>query len=67
LQTENVDIEPFIEAEIVAQILGMSRQWVYQAAIDGKIPGYRIGQAIRFRESEIRQWIEERRLTGRRA
>jgi len=56
LQTE---IEPMLEAEAVAKILGVNRKWVYQAALDGKLPAYRFGSFVRFRESEIRQWIAD--------
>jgi excisionase family DNA binding protein len=49
--------EPFITARDVAKMLGVSRKWVYQSAHDGTLPSYRFGGAIRFRRSEIEEWV----------
>lgn len=54
------DVEPLIDSDEVAKILGVSRAWVMKAAKAGKIPHYRFASFTRFRESEIRAWLQER-------
>ncbi len=50
-------VEPMVGAARVAEILGMSKQWVYLAAADGRIPCYRAGKRVRFRLSEVEEAI----------
>lgn len=50
-------VEPMIEAPEVARLLSVSRAWVYKAADEGRIPHYRIGTRVRFRVSEIEDWL----------
>ncbi len=42
-----------ISCEVVSEMLGMSRTYVYQLAREGKIPTYRIGRALRFDPLDI--------------
>lgn len=52
--------EAFVNAREVARALGMSRSWVYQAIRrpDRPMPHHRVGgYAVRFRFSEINEWI----------
>ena len=45
-----------------AELLGVSRKWVYRAVRDGVIPFYRLGAGtLRFRRSELEAWLAERR------
>ena len=37
-----------ISCEVVSEMLGMSRSYVYHLAHEGKIPTYRIGRTLRF-------------------
>lgn len=40
----------------------MSTAWVLDRWEAGELPGYRLSsRAVRFRESEIERWLEERR------
>jgi excisionase family DNA binding protein len=43
----------------VAEYLKIAKKTAYRFAIEGKIPGFRVGAAWRFRKSEIDRWISE--------
>jgi len=54
--------EPFVSTEDVAAFLGKPPSWLYNRADRLNIPRYRVGQQLRYRLSEVAQWVEE---TGR--
>lgn len=39
--------------------LKLAEKTAYRLASDGKIPGFKVGGAWRFRKSEIDRWISE--------
>ena len=41
----------------VALFLRMTEKSIYRYALDGAIPGFKVGGAWRFRRSEIKRWI----------
>jgi excisionase family DNA binding protein len=41
----------------VAEFLGVSKSWVYQAVAAGRLPCVRIGAAVRFDPNVIRAWV----------
>ncbi len=46
----------------VADYLGLSRGSLYQRRHIGNAPrGFRVGASLRFRRSEVDQWLEQRR------
>ncbi len=48
----------------VCRLLGVSRSWLYQAAIDGRIPSVRLGGPdgpVRFDPEELERWLEAAR------
>ena len=45
------------DSDWVAEFLGVSKSWVYQAAACGALPCIRIGSALRFDPVAIRAWI----------
>ena len=45
----------------IADLLGMSRIWVYKQAEKGLLPFYRVGDAIRFDPQEIDDYLKSRR------
>jgi excisionase family DNA binding protein len=47
----------------VASYLKLNEKTTYRLAAEGKIPGFRVGGAWRFRLSEIERWIEEQEKT----
>lgn len=52
----------------VAQMLGVSRSWLYGAAKDGRIPCVRLGGSdgpLRFVERDLLEWLERARARWR--
>lgn len=43
----------------VADFLRLAEKTAYRYAAEGKIPGFKVGGAWRFRRSMIEQWIKE--------
>ncbi len=51
----------------LSEYLKLNEKTAYRLAADGKIPGFKVGGAWRFRKSEIDKWIvgqEIQRKTG---
>lgn len=42
----------------VAMYLKITEKTAYRLAGDGKIPGFKVGGAWRFRQSEVNAWID---------
>jgi len=47
--------------EEAAEFLGVSRNNVYVAAREGRIPSFKVGSLIRFDLDELRAWLESNR------
>jgi excisionase family DNA binding protein len=59
-------IEPLLTARQVGEALGLSASTVLDWWEQGKLPGFRLSsRAVRFRESEVLAWLEERRVAPR--
>lgn len=43
----------------VANYLKLNEKTTYRLVSEGKIPGFKVGGAWRFRKAEIDRWIEE--------
>lgn len=43
----------------VADYLRLAEKTTYRLAAEGKLPGFKVGGAWRFRKSEIDKWISE--------
>ena len=43
----------------VAQFLRLTEKTAYRYALEGVIPGFKVGGAWRFRKSVLEQWIEK--------
>ena len=55
-----------LTARVVAQQLGLSTETVLSWVRTGKLPAFKLpGGAIRFREDELDQWLEERATAKR--
>lgn len=52
----NTDIMTIKE---VASYLKLTEKTAYRLAADGKIPGFKVGGAWRFRQGEIDAWIRK--------
>ncbi|WP_412758169.1 methylation-associated defense system helix-turn-helix domain-containing protein MAD1 [Legionella bozemanae] len=46
----------------LANYLKIAEKTAYRFASEGKIPGFKVGSAWRFRKSEIDQWIKNQEL-----
>lgn len=57
--------EPLLKAREVAELLGVSADWVLDKWQAGELPGFRLGDRppapVRFRLSEVEAWLEARR------
>ncbi len=49
-----------LEAEDVADYLGVRTDWVYREVRAGRLPHIRLGRAVRFRRESIEAWIDSR-------
>lgn len=45
----------------LALYLKIAEKTAYRFASEGKIPGFKVGSAWRFRKAEIDKWIEKQR------
>ena len=55
---------PLLKPAEVAQRLGVSRSWLYEAAKEGRIPSIRLGGdegPLRFHEGDLAAWIASAR------
>lgn len=50
--------EPLWDVATLAKFLGKPVSWVYDNRAKEAIPGFRIGQQLRFSPAEIREWME---------
>ena len=52
-------LEPVLTTSELAEYLGLQPQAIYDMRTDGRGPfGIRVGREIRYRVSDIRQWLE---------
>lgn len=54
-------LERLLTARELADLLGFSADTILDWHERGEIPSFKLGRAVRFRESEIAAWLEERR------
>jgi excisionase family DNA binding protein len=56
--------ERLLTARELAELLGFSAATVVDWAEAGKVPAFKVGGRLRFRECEVLEWLEEQRLSG---
>lgn len=56
-EREAQQVEPLIDVEAAATILGMSEDWIYQEAAAGNLPSYKLGGKRKFRATELEEFI----------
>ena len=44
---------------LLSDYLKIAEKTAYKLVLEGKIPGFKVGGAWRFRKSEINRWISE--------
>jgi excisionase family DNA binding protein len=54
-------MEELLNSQQVADLLGMSKVWVYKQAESGLLPFYRVGEGIRFDPEEIDAYLDSRK------
>lgn len=52
-------MERLLTTNDVAERLARSARWVREQAREGAIPSFKLGKAVRFRESEIEAWLDK--------
>ena len=53
--------EPLMTARELAEHLGLATATILDWAEAGRLPHFKIGRAVRFRESEVEAWLEAQR------
>ena len=51
--------EPFIDVDDLAKFLKMKKQTAYHIVATLNIPHYRVGRLIRFKLSEVEEWMNK--------
>ncbi len=51
--------EPLLTAEEVAEIIGMTTDYVYELSRRGRIPTITFGRQRRYRREQIERWLEQ--------
>jgi excisionase family DNA binding protein len=49
--------EPLVSVQVLARQLGVPASWVYERTARSAIPHYRVGRYVRFRVSEVLDWL----------
>jgi excisionase family DNA binding protein len=58
-------MESMMTARQVADLLGVHENWVYDQAVAGDLPSYKLGGSRRFDPEELRGWIAAHREAER--
>ena len=56
----NHALEPLLDAEDVAKILGVDTGYVYRLARARKLPSVKLGKYRRFNPGQIKRWLERK-------
>lgn len=60
--------KPLLNVKEVAEYLGVSPSWVYNAFEEGYLSGIKLSHsAIRFRLSRLDEWLTQRETKGRKS
>jgi excisionase family DNA binding protein len=54
--------EPLLDAQELADALGMTRRWVYAQVDENGLPAYKLGRSLAFELSAVRGWLAKRRV-----
>ena len=58
--------EQIMTVRELSEYLKIAEKTAYRFASEGKIPGFKVGSAWRFRKSEIDRWIKEQEQSATR-
>lgn len=51
----------------LAEYLKIAEKTAYRFASEGKVPGFKVGGAWRFRKAEVDRWIKEQELSNKKS
>ena len=51
--------EPLVDVATVARFLGVPKSWVYERAKQYGLPHHFVGRYLRFRLSEVQDWMDD--------
>jgi excisionase family DNA binding protein len=54
-------VEGFMGVEELTEYFTMSRSWIYNSVFSGKLPYFHVGRRLRFKRSDIDEWMASRR------
>jgi excisionase family DNA binding protein len=54
-------MEDLLNIEELANKLGLEKSWIYAKTRTKKIPHRKLGKYLRFSESEIEKWLDEKK------
>ena len=55
---EALSAERWLSVEEVCEHLGIKRDTIYRLARDEGLPAHRVGKFLRFKASQVDQWVE---------
>ena len=62
VSNQSTQIDPLLTIDEVCTLLKVEPQTIYQLTYRGKIPHFKIANRLRFRLSEIVEWIEKHKV-----
>jgi excisionase family DNA binding protein len=62
LANQSTQIDPLLTMDELCALLKLEPQTIYQLTYRGKIPHFKIANRLRFRLSEIVEWIEQHKV-----
>jgi len=60
-----MDNDSILTIKELSLYLKLAEKTAYRLASDGKIPGFKVGGAWRFRKLDIDQWIEDKKIESK--
>ncbi len=58
-------MEKLLTPQQIAEVLGVKTSTIYQWTHQGFIPHVKLGRLVRFKETAVMKWVEERSNNGR--
>jgi excisionase family DNA binding protein len=65
VMSTQIALEPLMTAREVAEVTRLARSTIYMLVCQGRIPHLKLGEAVRFRPSDVRAWLEAQAKPGR--
>lgn len=59
--------DEIITIKELAEYLKIAEKTAYRFASEGKVPGFKVGGAWRFRKVEVDRWIKEQELSNKKS